>query len=61
MPKQSSFVFVFTQRIGEQSARVGSPGCFWIAQPLERHRVGVEAFDRSGQGCTASRRVDVSG
>ncbi len=31
IPSRSSFVFVFTQHIGEQSAGVGSPGCFGIA------------------------------
>jgi hypothetical protein len=59
MPKQSSFVF--TERIGEQSARIGPPRCFRIAQPLERHRAGIEAFDRAGQCRTAFRRIDVSG
>jgi hypothetical protein len=31
IPTQSSFIFVFTQRIGEQSAGIGPPGCFGIA------------------------------
>jgi hypothetical protein len=42
---QSSFVFVFAQRIGEQSAGVGPPGCLGIAQPIERLRIRLEALD----------------
>jgi hypothetical protein len=44
-PTPSRFVSIFTQRIGEQSAGVGPPGCFRIPQPLERLWIRIEALD----------------
>ena len=58
---QSSFVFVFAQRIGEQSAGVGAPGCLGIAQPIQRLRIRLEALDCRRQGGATFRRVQVAG
>jgi hypothetical protein len=58
---QSSFVFVFTQCIGEQSAGVGPPGCFGIAQPLERICIRIQALDCRRERHAAFLRVEVPG
>ena len=60
-PGQSSFVFIFAQRIGEQRAGVGPPGYVGIPQPLERLRIRIETFDCAGQRLAAFRRVEVAG
>jgi len=60
-PRQSSFLFVFAQCIGEQSAGVGPPGCFGIAQPLEGLRVRIQTLDCAGQRLAAFRRVEIAG
>jgi hypothetical protein len=60
-PKQSSFGFVFTQRIGEQSAGVGPPGCFGIAQSLERICIRIQALDCGRERRAAFLRVEIPG
>ena len=60
-PTQSRFGVLFAQRIGEQGAGVGPPGCFRIAQPLERLWIRIEALDCLLQRRAAFRRVEVSG
>jgi hypothetical protein len=58
---QSSFVFVFAQRIGEQSAGVGPPGCLGIAQSLERLWARIKALDCRRQRSATFRRIEVAG